>query len=127
MKDKMNITIEGTEKNKSEIIYNNLLNKLETKDAKIEYLKERLTHVESDNRSKMIGILTVLLGTIGISLSYFFLLKKLVLIGIPLGFISFFGSVFQLYRLFKKTLNVYKSDKFDEIENLYNKLNEKLK
>ncbi len=127
MKNKMNITIEGTEKNKSEIIYNNLLNQLETKDAKIEYLKERLTHIESDNRTKMVGILSVLLGTIGLALSYFFLIKKLVYIGIPVGFISFFGVVFQLYRLFRNTLNIYKSDKFDEIESLYNKLNEKLK
>ena len=53
LKDKINIKIEGNEKNRSEIIYDNLLEQLDTKDAKIEYdsLAEFLK-VEAINKIK---------------------------------------------------------------------------
>lgn len=125
--EKMNIVIEGNEKNRSEIIYNNLLGQLDTKDAKIEYLKERLTQVENDNRNKMVGTLTILLGTLGLFMSYVFMMSKLYYVGIPLGFVSFFGVILKLIKLFKETLNIYKSDKFKQVENLHHLLDKKLK
>lgn len=126
-KDKMNIKIEGTEKNRSEIIYNNLLEQLDTKDAKIEYLKNRLTHVENDNRNRIAGTFTILLGTILLSISYVFMIMDWYFVGILIGLVGFFGVVWKLSRLFKDTLNVYKSDKFEELEQLYESLDQKLK
>ena len=126
-KEKMNIKIEGNEKNKSEIIYNNLLEQLDTKDAKIEYLKERLTHVENDNRNKIAGTFTILLGTILLSISYLLMMMKWYYVGIILGFLTFFGVVLKLSKLFKATLSIYKSDKFEQIEHLYESLSQRLK
>ncbi len=125
--DKVNITIEGNEKNKSEIIYNNLLNTIDTKDEKIEYLKQQLANIETDNRNRLIGVLTVLLGIIGLTVSYYFMGIDLYLIGILLGFISFFGVLWKLNMLFKDTLKTYKNDKFDQVERLHKLLNQKLK
>ena len=127
LKDKINIKIEGNEKNRSEIIYNNLLEQLDTKDAKIEYLKDRLTHVENDNRNRIAGTFTILLGTIILSISYVFMIMKWYFVGVSIGFIGFFGVVWKLSKLFKETLNVYKSDKFEELEQLYESLDQKLK
>lgn len=125
--EKMNITIEGNEKNKNEIIYNNLLDTIDTKDEKIEYLKQRLANIENDNRNRVIGILTILLGVIGLSVSYYFTAINLYPIGILLGFISFFGVLWKVFQLFQTTLKNYKSDKFEQVERLYKLLNSKLK
>ena len=125
--EKLTITIEGNEKSKNEIIYNNLLSTIDTKDEKIEYLKQRLSHIENDNRSKLIGILSILLGVVGISVGLYFMAEELYSIGVFLVFLSFFGVIWKLTLLFKSTLKSYRSNKFEQVEHLHKLLNSKLK
>ena len=49
---KLKIVINGNEKNKSEIVYNNLLNNMDStdlsKDKQIDYLKSRINFLETN-------------------------------------------------------------------------------
>ena len=55
---KLKITIKGNEKNKSEIVYNNLLTNMDglelSKDKQIEYLKSRINFLETNIKNKVV-------------------------------------------------------------------------
>lgn len=126
-KEKMNIKIEGNERNKSEVIYNNLLEKLDTKDAKIEYLKERLTYSEMDSKTKFLTIFIILIGACGLIISYLLCASDLIFLGALVGFLSFFLSIYELFQNFQRVVDFYKSDKFEKIDHYYDLLNKRLK
>ena len=63
---KLKIVINGNEKNKSEIVYNNLLNNMDStdisKDKQIDYLKSRINFLETNIKSKALLTLIVLIN-----------------------------------------------------------------
>ena len=82
------VNFNGTEKNKNEIIYNNIIGTMEdmniSKQEQIEYLKQKITYLESTSRDKTILIATILIG-------FIFLLFGTYLMSID---IKIYGAIF---------------------------------
>ena len=84
------VNFNGTEKNKNEIIYNNIIGTMEdmniSKQEQIEYLKQKITYLESTSRDKTILIATILIG-------FIFLLFGTYLMSID---IKIYGAIFKI-------------------------------
>ena len=62
---KIKITIDGNEKNKSEIVYNNVIDDMNdnnlSKEQQIEYLKERINYLETSMKNKIhLGLIIII-------------------------------------------------------------------
>lgn len=126
----MNIAITGEEKNKKEIVYNNVVEAMEnlkmTKDEQIEYLKTKVACMENDYQSNitiliMLGISILLLG-----LGLYLMAVDSLLLGILLVIISFVLIVGKLLLTIKRYTTIH-TKKFMEIDTLRNNLNSILK
>ena len=64
-KNNISISINGNEKNKNEIIYNNILDSMDekniSKDEQIEYLKSKVANLESEVKNKIYNEFGVLI------------------------------------------------------------------
>ena len=59
MKDTVNISINGTEKSKNEIIYNNVMEEL-NQEEQVKYLKSKVTRLELEMKNKMVALILIL-------------------------------------------------------------------
>lgn len=127
----MNVKITGEEKNKSEIIYNNIVDTMEemdlTKDEQVEYLKNKVASLEVEIHSKMILACTVLAGVVGIALGLYFVAIDQYLFGVVLSFGTLFMMLYKMHLTTKTSFSVRKDNNYDRIEKLRKMLNMKLK
>ena len=76
MKDTVNISINGTEKSKNEIIYNNVMEEL-NQEEQVKYLKLKVTRLELEMKNKMVALILILSSIIGFSIGIYFLILNL--------------------------------------------------
>lgn len=129
MKD-INITINGNEKNKNEIIYNNIIGAMETmdltKDEQIDYLKNKIATFESDLKNKHVITITIICGLLLLIFGLYLIIKTNIILGIIIVLISFILTITKLLLIIRKMTND-KNNKYDKIEYLRNILDKKLK
>ncbi len=127
----ISILIRGNEKNKNEIIYNNIVDKMDemnlSKDDQVEYLKSKISILESETHNKLNLIISILVCLIMLGLGIYFVAIDLYLFGIFISFLSVFILMFKMYQSFKTSMNISKPDNYDKIEHLREILNMRLK
>ncbi len=127
----ISILIRGNEKNKNEIIYNNIVDKMDemnlSKDEQVEYLKSKISILESETHNKLNLIISILVCLIMLGFGIYFVAIDLYLFGILISFLSVFVLMFKMYQSFKTSMNISKPDNYDKIEHLREILNMRLK
>lgn len=125
------VNINGTEKNKNEIIYNNIIDTMEdmniSRQEQIEYLKQKITYLESTSKEKTILITTVLIGFILILLGVYLMSIDIKIYGAIFIILSFSIVTVKLTLMIRKLQASCKDGKFDTVEQLRKILNLKLK
>lgn len=126
----MNINISGQEKNKSEIIYNNLIDNMEameiSKEDQIEYLKLKISNLEADTHNKFIVGLLLIIALFSLGLGLYLMYIELYFLGLTFVLASFLGLACKLIATAKKN-TVIRNNKYDEIEKIRSLLGTKLK
>lgn len=126
---KLKITIDGSEKNKSEIVYNNVINSMNdtklTKDKQIEYLKERINYLETNIKNKIHLGLIISINSIIFALGLLFMFIDIYVLGILFCVLSFVLVILLLY--FNKNIKPEIDTEFDDAEKLRKSINSKLK
>ena len=127
----INILIRGTEKNKNEIIYNNIVDKMDemnlSKEDQVEYLKSKISILESETHNKLNLMLSILVCFIMLGFGIYFVATDLYLFGTLIVLLSVFILMFKMYQYFKTSMNISKPDNYDKIEHLREILNMRLK
>jgi hypothetical protein len=128
--DILNIAVSGDEKNKNEIVYNNVVDAMDklkmSKNDQIDYLKQKLTTLETEYQNNMIIMVTIMLSLILIGIGVYLLVTDDYILGVSFVFIGFCITVYKLI----KTLIVdrkIRNKKFVELESIRNSLNDILK
>lgn len=129
-KNNISISINGNEKNKNEIIYNNILDSMDekniSKDEQIEYLKSKVANLESEVKNKINLSLTIIIGFICLVFGIYLMYVNQKLIGTIFITTSFITVVILLLRMIRKYNNVNNS-KYSEVDRLKSILNSRLK
>ena len=129
-KDILNIAISGDEKNKNEIVNNNIVDAMSklkmTKDEQIDYLKTKLTVVENEYQNNLMLIITIVISVIIMILGIYLLISDEYILGILFIFVGF---TFMVYKLVRVLINDRKirNKKFIEIEGIRSNINSILK
>lgn len=126
---KMKIIIQGNEKSKSEIVYNNVVNNMESldlsKDKQIDYLLSRINFLETDLKNKIVMTIIISLNLIIMSLGLLFMYLNVYILGIVFCLISFVLVIFLVSKFKNNKIQI--NNEFKEIENIRKSLNSKLK
>lgn len=126
---KLKITIDGVEKNKSEIVYNNVINNMNdnklSKDKQIEYLKERINYLETSIKNKIHLGLIISINSIIFALGLLFMVIDIFVLGFIFCILSFIVVILLMY--FNKNVKPEIDNEFDSAEKLRKSLNSKLK
>ncbi len=124
----INITIDGTENNKSEIIYNNVIQNMElSEEEQVRYLKLKVSLLEMEMRNKMWLLILTIISLIGMGSGVYFLMIDIYFLGIILVVGTFSGVVAKLFSMYKIMMDMNHNTEFDKIEHLRKMLNMKLK
>lgn len=128
---KLKIVINGNEKNKSEIVYNNLLSNMDStevsKDKQIAYLKSRINFLETNIKSKALFTLIILINFVILCLGIFFICINYKILGTIVSIISFISIIISLTKFYKNYNNIEMQNDFSELDSLRKILNSKLK
>lgn len=127
----ISILIRGTEKNKNEIIYNNIVDKMDemnlSKEDQVEYLKSKISILESETHNKLNLMISILVCFIMLGFGIYFVATDLYLFGTLIVLLTVFILMFKMYQYFKTSMNISKPDNYDKIEHLREILNMRLK
>lgn len=127
----MNIKIEGNEKNKNEIIYNNIIDTMDemklSKDDQLEYLKQKISFMESEMKNRMILALTVFIGVALLGLGIYFMFCEFFVLGSIVIVVAFGFTTIKLLLGMRKMYVMCRDNKFDKVEQLRKMLNIKLR
>lgn len=126
MEEKIEISINGNENSKSEIVYNNIMQGL-NKDEQLRYLKMKVTLLELEMKNKMITLILLLISLVCFSIGIYFLILDLYILGSIVLFLTFIGVMIRFYMMYKSILKVTHSMEFDKVEHLRKLLNTRLK
>ncbi|MBP3920851.1 MAG: hypothetical protein J6D28_04725 [Bacilli bacterium] len=130
MKKKKEITISINEnETKSETIYKNLVNNMNNlslnKDEQIEYLKSRITELETKERKfihiTLIGLLLFIILILGV----FLVIQNFYTLGVISIISTFIATIYITFKLSNNKIE--KIDKFEEIETIRKIISSKLK
>lgn len=128
---KLKIVINGNEKNKSEIVYNNLLSNMDStevsKDKQIAYLKSRINFLETNIKSKALFTLIILINFVILCLGIFLICINYKILGTIVSIISFISIIISLTKFYKNYNNIEMQNDFSELDSLRKILNSKLK
>ena len=123
--EKIHIIV-GEEKNKEELIYNNVVKHLNLSNHdEIKYLKGRVSTLEEKLKVRMFYTLILLFGFLSLCFSIILLIFDLYIPGIILIFTTFLFVIIKLSFHFRDRL--YTSSEFDKVDQLKKLLEEKLK
>jgi hypothetical protein len=129
-KDKMVININDKSSSKSEIVYDNVVSNMEemslNKNDQIEYLKNRISNLEKEQKLRYDLIVLGLSAMFALIIGVTFLILNFYVVGIFIVFTTCFISCYHTYKLSNgnKSINV---DKFEEIEEIRKIISSKLK
>ena len=125
---KINILINGDEKDRSEIIYNNIISNLSlTEEEQVKYLKDKATKLELELRSRTLTILLCLISLVGIGLGVFLLMNDLYVMGTLFIVVTFIGVIARFYLMYQNIINKTKSREFEKVDALKEILESKLR
>lgn len=130
-KKKINIEINGDEKFKSEIVYNNIMNTMNekniTKDEQIEYFKEKLTLLEASKKNTLKQAIIIIIGTVLLALGLFMTCIDFYTIGVIVSAVSFIATLICIIKFTGNYSYSLQSKKYEEIETLRKILDSKIK
>ena len=119
---KIQVNISGEEKNKSEIVYNNVIDQMEdmkmTKAEQVQYLKTKVAALEVETRNKLTMWALIAIGFALMCLGLFFMYIDYDVLGIITLLYTFAGVIYRLIMVFKSNMNIAKDDNYDKIEQL---------
>ena len=128
--DNINIEFDGTEKNKNEIVYNNVIKAMDdmdlSKDEQIDYLKNKIATFENDLKNRYIMAITVICGLLLLIFGIYLLLTANKVLGTIVIIASFVIVTAKLLLVIRK-ITKDKNSKYDRIEYLKTILDKKLK
>ncbi len=126
----MSIKITGEEKNKNEIIYNNVVDAMDnlkmTKDEQIEYLKTKVSNMENTYQSNIMILITLIISILLLGLGLYLVATDQILLGIVLVLLGFFVIVVKLLLTLKRYTSM-RTKKYIEIDSLKENLSSILK
>ena len=129
-KDKMVININDKSSSKSEIIYDNIVSNMEdmslNKNDQIEYLKNRISNLEKEQKLRYDLIVLGLSAMFALIIGVTFLILNFYVIGIFIIFTTCFVSCYHTFKLSSNNKNIC-LDKFEEIEEIRKVISSKLK
>lgn len=129
-KEILNIAISGEEKNKNEIIYNNIVEAMETlkmsKDDQIEYLKTKVSNMEYQYHNNVTILIVLVVSFMLMCLGLYLVATNEFLLGVVLTFIGFGLSIIKLLTTIRKN-NAIRNKKYIELESLRDSLSSILK
>ena len=129
-KEILNIAISGEEKNKNEIIYNNIVEAMETlkmsKDDQIEYLKTKVSNMEHQYHNNVMILIVLVVSFMLMCLGLYLVATNEFLLGVVLTFIGFALSIIKLLTTIRKN-NIIRNKKYIELESLRDSLSSILK
>lgn len=126
MTEKIDIKINGDEKSKSEIVYNNVMENL-NKEEQIKYLKSKVTILELQMKNKLIALILFLIVLVGFLIGIYFLILDLYLLGSLIIFGTFIGVMIRFNMMYKSIIKVTHSMEFDKVERIKKLLDKRLK
>lgn len=128
---KINISINGDEKYKSEIVYNNVMNTMNdkniTKEDQVEYFKEKLTLLEASRKNALKQIIIIIVGLLVLSLGLFLTCISFYTLGIIFSVLSFMFTVILIIKFTNNNSYALQSKKYEEIETLRKIIDSKIK
>lgn len=129
--EKIKITIFGNEKNKNEIIYNNIIDAMErmnlSKQEQIEYFKERMALIENNNKNKFIISILIACSLLLLCFGLYFMYSDMYLLGITLSLLSFIVVIWDLWKFLQKLYHTQQNEQYAQVEQLRKLLNMHLK
>lgn len=130
-KPKIHIAINGDEKYKSEIVYNNVMNTMNdkniTKEDQVEYFKEKLTLLEASRKNALKQIIIIIVGLLVLSLGLFLTCISFYTLGIIFSVLSFMFTVILIIKFTNNNSYALQSKKYEEIETLRKIIDSKIK
>ncbi len=128
--DILNIAVSGDEKNKNEIVYNNVVDAMDklnmSKNDQIDYLKTKLTTLETEYQNNIVILVTLVLSVALICIGIYLLINNDYALGIIFITIGFLITVYKLISTLIKDRKI-RNKKFMELESIRNSLNSILK
>lgn len=129
-KEILNIAISGEEKNKNEIIYNNIVDAMEhlkmSKDDQIEYLKTKVSNMEHEYQNNVMILIVLVISFMLVCLGLYLVATNEFVLGVILTFIGFGLSIIKLLTTIRKN-NLIRNKKYIELESLRDSLSSLLK
>ena len=126
--EQFQFVIHGTEKNKKDIIYHNVIENMKlSKEEQVKYLKSRVDILELEMKNRMIFMILVFVGIFGNMAGIIALIGNLYILGISLIILTFICIFVKLYFLFRNLVKQTSNTEFDQIEELKKLVNMKLK
>ena len=126
MVEKIDISIDGTEKTKNEVVYNNVMKNL-SKEEQINYLRNKVTNLELEMKNKTVALILIISSLVCFAIGIYFLIADLYILGTVVIFATFIASMVRFYMMYKSILNVNHNMEFDKLEHLRKMLNMRLK
>ncbi len=125
---KLNIAITGDENNKTEIVYNNVIQNMNlTSEEQINYLKNKINELELENKNRSLTSLLILISIIGIGFGLFLLIQDIYFLGSLFIITTFVGVIIRFYLMYKNVTNLNKNIEYEKIEQIRRLLEERLK
>lgn len=129
-KEILNIAISGEEKNKNEIIYNNIVDAMDhlkmSKDDQIEYLKTKVSNMEHEYQNNIMILIVLVISFMLVCLGLYLVATNEFVLGVILTFIGFGLSIIKLLTTIRKN-NLIRNKKYIELESLRDSLSSLLK
>lgn len=126
----LNIAISGEEKNKNEIVYNNIVDAMDnlkmSKEEQIDYLKTKVSNMEHEYQGNIMILIVLVISVILVCLGLYLVATDEYLLGVILTLIGFGLAVTKLLSNIRK-INTIRNNKYVELESLRNNLNSILK
>ena len=128
--DILNIAVSGDEKNRNEIVYNNVVDAMDklkmSKSDQIDYLKMKITTLETEYQNNMMILITIILSLVLICIGIYLLITNDYILGISFVLIGFGVSIYKLIKTLMTDRKI-RNKKFMELESIRNSLNNILK
>ena len=123
--DILNIAVSGDEKNKNEIVYNNVVDAMDklkmSKNDQIDYLKMKLSTLETEYQNNMMILVTLIVSLIIICVGIYLLITDDYILGIAFVIIGFSATVYKLVKTLLKDRKI-RNKRFMELESIRNSL-----
>lgn len=125
---KINILISGEENNKSEIVYNNVIQNMNlTSEEQVRYLKTKISHLELELKNRNLTTLLFIISAFGIGFGLYLMIRDFYLLGSIFIITTFLGVIIRFYLMYKNVININQNMEFEKIEHLRKMLNERIK